>query len=61
MNDRRAGGCMVTMRKERKERKERKSVTFVKKTFLLIKTLPVFAFCFWSLVAAEWHLGLVVA
>jgi len=32
-----------------------------KKTFLLIKTLPVFAFYFWSLVAAEWHLGLVVA
>ena len=52
---------VVTMRNERMERKERMGVILVKKAFLLIKTLPVFAFCFWSLVAAEWHLGLVVA
>jgi hypothetical protein len=46
---------------------ERKDVILVKKmTFLLIKTLPVFAFCFllfafWSLLTAEWHPVLVVA
>ena len=38
------------MRKERKERKERKGIILVKKAFLLIKTLPVFVFAFWSLV-----------
>jgi hypothetical protein len=43
---------------EIKERKE-SGYNIGKKTFLLIKTLPVFAF--WSLLAAEWHLFLVVA
>jgi hypothetical protein len=33
MDDGRAGGCMVTMRKERKERKERMCVILVKKLF----------------------------
>lgn len=36
----------------RNERKERKSVIFVKKAFLLIKTLPVFTCLYLSLLFA---------